>query len=625
METAERTRNLTEIRDAYKEGHRRHQAAADGLRTRGRRIENLRGLSFAVAAVSLGFYLAKGNPAWAASAVASALAFFWLVQHHGRVIEREEHQRRFALVSEHGLKRATGDFHDLPRAGSAFAPADHPSAADLDLFGVASLYQRISVAHTRFGQTTLAHWIAEPASIEEIHARKQAVLELYPAEKFRHALQAEGMALVEKRTGEITQLSDGPNPARLLSWVRRPTALANRPLLRALAILLPIATLGGIAGAWWGLLAPIFWAAPVLASLIFIRFTSGPTTTAFSAVSTTEGAFLRYGALLELLEKESFQCPWLKHRQADLKSSQGAQPSAVMRKFRAIVSWYDLRHNGMVHPFVNTLLLWDFHCTVQLEKWSAQTGASLTRWFEVIGEFEAMSSLAGFYADDPDSNLPVVCRADDADASLCARGLTHPLLPPGARVKNDVEAFGPGQALLVTGSNMSGKSTFLRSLGVNAVLAFMGGPVIAREFRIPHCQLGTSIRVSDSLKTGVSHFYAEVQKLATVVSAAQEKKMPVLFLLDEVLHGTNSRERQVGARWVLSELLRCRAFGVVTTHDMELCRLPEELMSKVRQHHFVENEREGEMLFDYALRPGPVTSGNALRLMRRVGLQVPEN
>lgn len=186
--------------------------------------------------------------------------------------------------------------------------------------------------------------------------------------------------------------------------------------------------------------------------------------------------------------------------------------------------------------------------------------------------------------------------------------------------------------MLVTGSNMSGKSTFLRAIGVNAVLAFSGGPVIAQKLTIPWCRLGTSIRVSDSLAGGVSHFYAEVKRLASVVEAAAGP-VPVLFLLDEVLHGTNSRERQIGARWVLGELLRRKAFGIVTTHDMELCRLPDHLMKSVRQHHFRESvtRKSGPggtgmsetMTFDYTLRDGPVVSGNALRLMRRVGLDVP--
>jgi DNA mismatch repair ATPase MutS len=293
-----------------------------------------------------------------------------------------------------------------------------------------------------------------------------------------------------------------------------------------------------------------------------------------------------------------------------------------MRKFRTLVSWFDVRYNGMAYPFLNAVFLWDIHCTRALENWKKHAGNNLSRWFEVIGDVEALSSLATLHADDPNSSIPDVVDVSDG-VGLYADALGHPLLAAKGRVTNNVDEVKPGQALLVTGSNMSGKSTFLRALGVNAVLAFAGGPVIANSLRIPLCRLGTSIRVSDSLKSGVSHFYAEVQKLALVVRTAEDKTLPLLFLLDEVLHGTNSRERQIGARWVLAELLHKGAFGVITTHDMELCRLPEDLMTRVRQHHFRENVKDGEMTFDYTLRQGPVTSGNALRLMQKVGLNVP--
>jgi DNA mismatch repair ATPase MutS len=354
--------------------------------------------------------------------------------------------------------------------------------------------------------------------------------------------------------------------------------------------------------------------------MILLTLTKLPTSLTFAAVSTTEGAFLRYGALLELLEAHDGKAPWFQEQKKKLLGGTNARPSVIMRRFRNLVSWYDLRHNGMVYPFINGLLLWDIHCTRALEHWKRDAGKDLARWFEIIGEYEALSSLAGLHADDPAATMPTISSTESGEIKGTRIG--HPLLAADKRVENDLEKFSTGQGLLITGSNMSGKSTFLRTLGVNAVLAFTGGPVTAESFSIPLCQLGTSIRISDSLKSGVSHFYAEVQKLAQVVEMT-EGEHPVLFLLDEVLHGTNSRERQIGARWVLGELLKKGAFGIITTHDMELCRLPEHLMSHVRQHHFRENVKEGEMSFDYTLREGPVTSGNALRLMQRVGLNVP--
>jgi len=237
----------------------------------------------------------------------------------------------------------------------------------------------------------------------------------------------------------------------------------------------------------------------------------------------------------------------------------------------------------------------------------------------VLGEFEALSSLGGLAFDEPTFCFPTFV----TEPRLAAQGVAHPLIPATSRVGNDLSLPGPGSALLVTGSNMSGKSTLLRSIGVAYVLANAGGPVCATSFELGSLRLATSLRIRDSLEQGVSHFYAELHKLKAVLDATRDS-LPVLFLLDEILHGTNSRERQIGARWILSQLLERNALGAVSTHDLELCRLTPELMSRVRLVHLREDVQGSEMTFDYRLREGPVSEGNALRLMRRIGLSVPE-
>jgi DNA mismatch repair ATPase MutS len=290
-----------------------------------------------------------------------------------------------------------------------------------------------------------------------------------------------------------------------------------------------------------------------------------------------------------------------------------------MSELERIVGWYELRHNGLVYPIVNLFTLWDVHCTLALESWRKRTAPTLEDWFAVLGEIEALSSLAGLAHDEPDFCFPAV---SPELPPFEVEGLGHPLIAARARKVNDVSLPEPGTALLVTGSNMSGKSTLLRALGVAAVMAFAGAPVCARRLRMSPLVLRTSIRVSDSLERGVSHFYAEVKKLRAVLDAAQGETR-VFFLLDEILHGTNSRERQVGARWMLAELLSRGAVGAVSTHDEELCRLTPELMTRVRLVHFRETVQNGEMTFDYQLREGPVQGGNALRVMRLAGLGVP--
>jgi DNA mismatch repair ATPase MutS len=290
-----------------------------------------------------------------------------------------------------------------------------------------------------------------------------------------------------------------------------------------------------------------------------------------------------------------------------------------MKRFERVVGWFDLRHNGMIHPFANVFLLWDAHCLLRLEAFQRDAGRNARAWFHALGEVEGLSSFAGLAFDEPSYAWPEV---EDGSAHFTATALGHPLLSSTARVSNDVNIPAPGHALLVTGSNMSGKSTHLRSMGLAAVMALSGAPVCASRLRISPLAVRSSIRISDSLSGGVSHFYAEVSRLRGVLDATAGS-LPVLFLLDEILHGTNSEERQVGARWILAELLRRDAIGAVSTHDVGLCRLPPELMEKVAQHHFRESVEDGRMTFDYRLRSGPVSGGNALRLMRLVGLDVP--
>jgi DNA mismatch repair ATPase MutS len=322
--------------------------------------------------------------------------------------------------------------------------------------------------------------------------------------------------------------------------------------------------------------------------------------------------------MLALLESLPAKGQALAELQRSLLTKEGERPSQAMRRFERIVSWFELRHNGLVYPFINVLFLWDIHCVMALERWKLSSGKVLRGWFQALGELEALSSLAAFAADNDDYVFPEI--ADEPVFE--AEGLGHPLVEKGKRVSNDVHLPGPARGLLVTGSNMSGKSTLLRAMGINAVLALAGAPVAARRFRLFPLAVRTSMRISDSLSQGVSHFYAELRTLKSVLDAARGST-PVLFLLDEILHGTNSRERQIGARWVLGELLRLGALGAVSTHDEGLCLLPEPLASQLDQVHFRETMAGEEMTFDYRLRLGPVTSGNALRLMRSMGIPVP--
>jgi hypothetical protein len=607
-----------ELKALYQGRHAAAQADADALERVSDRVSNLRGLSFAAVAgagvsLLLGKYLETAVVVLGVGLVAFAVLIVW----HGRVIARESEARRRSLVNADALLRVTGRFRELAQDGKRFQGLEHPYADDLDLFGPNSVFQRVSVAHTRFGEDALGRYLREPATPGEVARRQTAVRVLAPELDLRQRFEALSFGVLkdERRSG-MTRRSV-PDPEPLFQWAKRTDGVSTDPLLAWGARLLPPLTIAALV-AWTRGVSPFFFLGGLMLSAYLVARGSASTGRAFLACSSTEGAFRSYGPMLALVEGLAFDVPLL----TDLKKRLGSSerpPSVAMGELERILGWFELRHNGLVYPIVNLFTLWDVHCTLALEAWRKRTAATLEDWFAVLGEVEALSSLAGLAHDEPTFCFPEV---SGELPTFEAEGLGHPLIGGNDRKVNDVKLAEPGTALLVTGSNMSGKSTLLRAMGIAAVLAFAGAPVCARRLRLTPLVVRTSIRVSDSLERGVSHFYAEVKKLKAVVDAVNGGAR-VLFLLDEILHGTNSRERQVGARWVLAEMLAKGAVGAVSTHDEELCRLTPELMSRVHLVHFRETVKDGAMTFDYALREGPVQGGNALRVMRLAGLGVP--
>jgi hypothetical protein len=598
----------------YQAREKRFSAEAEAHASRSRTVSNLRGLAFAVFIVSLLLSVfGKSSGISGPLSIAALIAFLTLVVWHSRVLAEEDLARRFARVNRDALARITGRFAELAENGARFADPLHPYSDDLDVFGEGSLFQRVSVAHTRVGQEKLAAFFREPSDTAGIRERQTAVRALAPLLDVRQRIEALSLGVVDPGP----KRKDPPNPEPLLRWAESKPELEHWLHVVWAARILPFFTIGGmIAWSTFGR-SWLFFTVPAALSLFALSLSNAITARVFSAVSETQGAFLRYGTLLSELESLNVDAPLIRAAQARLTQS-GKKPSEEMRRFERVVGFFELKHNGMIYPIVNLFLLWDVHCVLALEAWQETAGRFVREWLDVVGEAEALSSLAGLAHDEPDfcfpELVPVTCfRAED---------LGHVLIDRKVRVTNTVELPEPGTALLVTGSNMSGKSTLLRSMGLANVLAFAGGPVCAKKLVLSEFTLATSIRMSDSLSSGVSHFYAEINKLKAVVDKTNGEK-PVFFLLDEILHGTNSLERQIGARWVIAELIKRGALGAVSTHDMGLCELSPELMARVTLIHFRESVVGSEMSFDYKAHPGPVQAGNALRLMRRIGLEVP--
>jgi len=599
----------------YRAREQRFSADAERHAARSRTVSNLRGLSFAVFIVSfLLSIFGKNSQISGPVSLIGLLGFLVLVVWHSRVIADEDLARRFARVNKDALARTTGRFAELAENGARFVDPAHPYSSDLDVFGQASLFQRVSVAHTRVGQEKLAAYFSQPSPRSEVRERQTAVRALAPLLDLRQRIEALAIGIVDVAG---SKRKEPPNPEPLLRWAEEQPQLKHWLHVVWGARILPFFTIAGMV-AWssfgrsW-----LFFTIPAALSMFVLSLANAITSRVFHAVSETQGAFLRYGTLLGELESLDVDAPLIRAAQARLTQS-GKKPSEEMRRFERVVGFFELKHNGMIYPVVNLFLLWDVHCVLALEAWQERAGRFVREWLDVVGEAEALSSLAGLTHDEPEFCFPEFSEKPCFEAEE----LGHVLIERGVRVTNSVSLPEAGTALLVTGSNMSGKSTMLRSMGLANVLACAGGPVCAKKLVLAEFALITSIRISDSLASGVSHFYAELNKLKAVVDGTAGPK-PVFFLLDEILHGTNSLERQIGARWVIGELIQRGALGAVSTHDMGLAELSPELMAHVTLIHFRESVVNNEMSFDYKAHPGPVQAGNALRLMRRIGLEVP--
>jgi hypothetical protein len=559
--------------------------------------------------------------AWIAVVTLTLLFAVLVVMHRGAFARRArfEATRRF---HERGLDRLSGRWTNFARDGDPFRSTEHAYSDDLDVFGRASLFQLLNAAETPFGERALASSLApspreneapekgNPAWIEELSERHAALKDLATRVSFRERLSAICHVVS----------ADRPDPGPFIAW-----AESSKPLAASLAalaaswVLPPVAILALAFGAKLGLPRGA-WVGVVLLELGFLAAHRQRTTPIVAAASSREGTLARFVDVFDAIEREAFDAPLLSRVQEKLRAS-GVKVTREMAALARIVGFVDARQNEVFRIFVAPVLLWDFHCAVALDRWRSRVGSRVRDWFETLGEIEALASLAGFAFDrDDDHAWPELAER----ASFDATALGHPLLGADRRVTNDVTLSGAGHALFVTGSNMSGKSTLLRAIGLNAVLALAGAPVCAKRLVFSRVTVATSMRVRDSLDAGVSHFLAEVTKLKRVVDLARTVP-PVLFLLDEILHGTNSRERLIGARAVVRALTDLGALGAVSTHDLGIAERTKELEGRVTNVHFEEQvDEKGTMTFDYKLKEGVVHSSNALRLMRAVGLDVPE-
>jgi hypothetical protein len=609
---------------------KQHAARRDAELRRSRRISRFRLAAFLAGLSCLIWTLQRGaEPVWLIVSVLLFAVYAALVVWHARVEDRAAWHDALRVASERALARVERRWDDLPAADvpPSVDLSHHPYALDLDLFGRASLFQWLGPAATPGGSTRLADWLLAPADPDAVRARQAAVAELAPMDEWREQLAAHGVLARDAGQREIDAFVAWGEEGSILSSVDfagrggwHATIFLDLPL-RILVYTLTAAIWIFLALFLTGVIDAAVWMVPLVLGLILSFALAKTTQTAFDRAGAGQHALARYAGLFEHASAPRFEAPALRDLHGRLTADGVAAP-ACMRKLNRILGFAALRSGAAILHFpIQALTLWDFHVLFALDRWRRTAGVRVRAWLEAIGELDALSALAGARRDNPEWCTPEI----DTPPLLVAEALGHPLIAPERRVTNDVDVGPPGTLLLVTGSNMSGKSTLLRAIGLNAVIAQAGGCVCAARMRMPPSDLQSSIRIQDSLELGLSYFMAALARLKGVVDAAERPRQGrvLLYLLDEILQGTNSAERSIAVRAVARHLLEAGAIGAMTTHDLSLAQ-EEPLKSSARLVHFTEIvDEDGTMRFDYRLLDGIATSRNALRLMQMIGIDLP--
>jgi hypothetical protein len=596
--------------------HRRDEIEERGKRHRLLGYVRLAVVAAAIAVVWVSLSTEKLSILWTVIPLA---VFAALIVAGERLLRDLECRRRAAAYFERGLARLDGHWAGTGAFGESYADPAHPYAQDLDLFGKGSVFELLCTARTHVGEQTLARWLLAPAPPDEVRRRQDAVDELRPRLDLR-----EDLAIVaeEARTGV--------DPVSLAAWGEAPPLLPSRGM-RVLLWALTVLGCCGFVAAWvWlgytagaieltagqAILSRDLFLAALLINGLFLYLTRSRMA---SVVTAVDGAAHELGLLSEVLvrlEREQFRSPLLAQLRASLEV-EGAPPSRRLRKLRRIVEAIDSGDNIFVR-LLEPFILWTPHQAVRAEDWRRHSGRAVRHWLTALGEIEALGSLSSHAFEHPEDPFPEFA---EEGPFLDAAQIGHPLIPENRVVRNDVRIGGKLRVLVVSGSNMSGKSTLLRTLGVNVVLAQAGATVRAGRLRISPLAVGASIKVTDSLQEGVSRFYAEILRLRQILDQTGGP-LPVLFLVDEFLHGTNSHDRRIGAQALVHGLVERGAAGLITTHDLALAEIAETLDGRAANVHFEDQLEDGKIRFDYQMRPGVVRKSNAIELMRSVGLEI---
>lgn len=532
--------------------------------------------------------------------------FILAVAIHEKTIKRRKFREALRAINENEIKAIDGEFLDVD-PGDEFFSIEHEYSSDLDIFGKRSVFHYLNRTTTSIGKKLLSDWLREfpeKFKAEDQRKKQEAVQELAEKIDLRQNIQAHGVFIEDslKRLESFQGLFD------------EPLFVLNNKFLVGFIHVFPLITLGGVVLIFF----KVSWL--VALSMVLIQGLVNRTMKEqrqrlYSLLSRHAKILTAYSRIMTEIENEDFSRERLKELSAEL-FVQNRPASVYIKKMSTILAYFDLRLSREFHVIFNNFLFWDLHCVYRIEKWKKRVGPVVHRWFDVIGKFDALSSFANAFFNNPDWTMPEI---SESEFRLEAESVGHPLIPKEENVHNDITFKGKRNILIVTGPNMAGKTTFLKTLGVNVVLGLAGAPVCARRFVISALKVYTSMKVTDSLDKKLSLFYAELQRLKMIMDAIMRKE-PVFFLIDEMLKGTNESDRHKGAIALIRQLVESDANGVLATHDLELTKLEKEYPDNIANYHFDGYIEDDRLLFDYILREGICQSSNALELMKKVGL-----
>jgi energy-coupling factor transporter ATP-binding protein EcfA2 len=593
----------------YQERLTRYTAERDRRQWSWNLVANLRLVAFVVLAVMVWQLLRTGVAGWWLGVALALVAVVALVTYHRQLRRERDRLTTLIRINEAAEARLTQRWDELTLPPPVEIPPGHPYANDLNVTGRASLAQRIGTPVTDPGWATLFRWLLGPAPIPEVRSRQEAVAELAPLTDLRQDVERAGAHEGEQAL----------NPRPLLDWAEGETWFGRHPVYRALRVVSPLALWMLVALNLLGLTPLPLWLIPLVVNIVISQALTLDASARLAMIAPLHLAIAGYQAMIDAIISQEYQSDRLRATHGLMSGPDGAARQVRSLRRR---SAFAIPTDSIMGFGLNALFLWDLNVLAPLETWQTAHGQQIRGWLAALGEFEALAALSVLAADHDDWSFPTI--AHDA-RGLTAHSVGHPLIRADEVVRNDVAVGPAGSFLFVTGSNMSGKSTLLRAIGANLVLAGAGGPVCARELTAPPVELWTCMRIEDSLERGVSFFMAELQRLKQVVDAArtQDLERPVFYLLDEILQGTNTAERQIASRRVITTLVRSGALGAVSSHDLDLVDA-EPLREMAQPVHFAEqfNADGGapRMSFDYLLKPGVATSTNALALMTMIGL-----